>query len=171
MLQKELEALFEDMEIRIHSTLQRLPAPEGIVYACGFWLFYCDYTTLGVPCFAYNTVGNENDTKWSPAEWVVEVEDELTEALNPLYEQVSSLMADKDDQDWEALIEYQWNFYSKVCMSLNKSVKQGGGPLAHWNLIENFVIGIFEEREGDDMYDFLVKTSVGEKTAIELGIV
>ncbi|MEM8531546.1 MAG: hypothetical protein AAGF95_11930 [Chloroflexota bacterium] len=170
-MQKEVESLFGAIETRIHSTLQRLPAPEGVVYACGFWLFYCDYTVLGVPCFAYNTVGNENDTKWSPSEWIVDVADEMTEVLKPLYEQVSSLMAGKDDAAWEALIEYQWNVYSKVCISLNASVKQGRGPLAHWYLTEDFVIGIFEEQADDDMYDFLVKASVGEKAALELGIV
>ena len=126
---------------------------------------------LGVPCFAYNTAGNEKDSKWCPPEWIVDVEGQMAVTLNPLYQQVSSYMKGKNDEEWETLIEYHWDIYSEFCLSLNQSSEIDEHPLAHWNLSDDFVIGIFEEREGEEIYDFLAKASVGEKKAIDLGIV
>ena len=167
----QIEDLFSRVDARMMSTLQTMPVPEGVVYACGFWLFYCDYTTLGVPAFAYNTVGNEGEWKWSPPNWVVDVEDLMVDALQPLYTEISSFMAGKSDDDWRTLVKYQWDFYSKFCLDMNSDIEKQKGPLTWWNLTEDFVVGIFEEREGDEMYDFLVKASVGEERAQKLGIV
>jgi hypothetical protein len=54
----DFRAVFSRIGECLLLTLRELPAPDGRVYACGFWNFYCDYTTLGSPCFAYNLVGH-----------------------------------------------------------------------------------------------------------------
>ena len=169
-MDKQFEALFKRVESALKSTLQEMPAPKDVVYVCGFWLFYNDYTTLGAPAFAYNTVGNENVGKWSPPEWVVDVEDHMAEALQPLYGEITAFLAGKSDDEWNALIKYQWDFYCQFCLALNDKAKGGDGLFANWNLSDDFVVGIFDARQGDELYETLIKSSVGEAQARSLGI-
>ncbi|CAN5125304.1 hypothetical protein BH11PLA2_BH11PLA2_14210 [soil metagenome] len=166
-MKPEIESAFHQIGETIQRTLADIPAPAGKVYACGFWLFYCDYTVLGPPCFAYNTVGNEKDTKWCPPEWQVDVEDRIVEALNPIYRHVEELMKDESEESWEMLLKYQWGFYSQLCHSLTRDAQT---LLKHWQITDDFVCGIFEEREGEDVYYQLIKDSVGEEKAIQLGM-
>lgn len=77
----DFEKLFPAIGNCVKQTLADIPAPSGVVYACGFWLFYTDFTVIREPCFAYNVVGREGDAKWSPPEWAVDVEDHIVEAL------------------------------------------------------------------------------------------
>lgn len=163
----DIESAFLQIGERVKGTLHEIPAPDGTVYACGFWLFYCDYTVLAAPCFAYNIVGKEKDTKWCPPEWIVDVEDRMVEALNPLYQEVSELRKGQNDDAWESLIHYQWHFFSQLCRSITRDARL---LLSHWRLTDDFVCGIFEEREGSDAYESLVRSSIGEQAAIQLGI-
>ncbi len=162
-----IESAYTRIDDLVKQSLRELPAPEETVYACGFWLFYCDYTVLGPPCFAYNIVGNDEDIKWSPPNWHVDVQRRMVEALSPLYQELSELMQGQDDDAWESLMKYQWHFFSQLCHSITRDAKS---LLKGWHLTDDFVCGIFEEREGTDIYIQLVKESVGEQTAIRLGI-
>jgi hypothetical protein len=163
----DIESAFSQIGEILKRTLREIPAPDGTVYACGFWLFYCDYTVLGAPCFAYNIIGKEKGTKWCPPEWIVDVEDRVVEALNPLYQKVSELMKGQSDDAWESLIRYQWDFFSTLCLSITRDARS---LFSHWRLTDDFVCGIFEEREGGEVYDSLVQSSVGEQLTIRLGI-
>ena len=170
-MKSQIESIFSEIEETIFQTLRKIKAPEGLVYACSFWLFYCDSTLLGVPCFAFNIEGKEVEAKWSPPEWIVDIEDSMVEALTPAYGKVTELMENESEENWDELIEFQWGFYCKLCRKINKLVKTENNPLSHWNLSEDFVMGIFEEREEEDLYEILVKESVGEETAVKLKII
>ncbi len=158
----ELESAFKEIKLSIIDTIKKHPPERENVYSCGFWLFYCDYSMLGTPCFAYNIEGEyEDDTKWCPPEWVVDVEDSMIDALEPHYEKISELMAGKSDEAWEDLVKYQYEFYCNLCLQLNDMSNTDNSPFKNWNTTNDFVIGVFEEREGEELYDELVKLSVG----------
>jgi hypothetical protein len=163
----EIEAVFAQISLRVRDTLRTLPAPPSAVYAGAFWLFYCDYTRLGEPCFAYNEVGAGDEGKWSPPEWKVDVDDDMVKALSPLYRELETLMTGQGDDAWDQLIEYQWNFFSELCQQLTREAKV---LLGHWSLTDDFVFAILEEREGDEIYTRLVEASVGGALARRLGI-
>ena len=163
----EIESVFAQIGDCLKRTLCEIPAPEGTVYACAFWLFYLDHTVIAPPNFAYNFDGGEEDVKWSPPNWHADVVERVNEALDPLYQELSGLMKGQDDDAWGSLGEYQWHFFAQLCRSITRDPQS---LLKGWHLTDNYVCGIFEEREDGDVYTRLVKESVGEQTAIELGI-
>lgn len=166
-----LNSLFSEVKEIIIKTMKSIPAPDKSIYACGFWLFYCDYSSLGIPVFAYNSEEDlDDEDRWSPPEWDVDVEDDMIDALEDVYSRINKKMNGKSDDDWRILIQLQQKVYSDLCLSLNDSKNEDTFPLKHWNLSEEFVIGIFEERECSDLYIELIENSVGEKRAISLGI-
>jgi hypothetical protein len=158
---------FEAIGVIVKKTLTKIPPPDGVIYACGFWLFYADYTVLGVPCFAYNVVGQEKDGKWSPPEWVVGVEDRMVDALKSHYEKLSDSMKGQSDEVWEALIEFQWNYYSQLCREITGDAES---LLNHWRITDDFVCGIFEGREDEETFTRLLHRSMGEDLVERLGV-
>lgn len=168
---KEIEALFKKVEKKIYATLQNIPAPAEQIYACSFWLFYCDYSSLGTPIFAYNTVGDvDEEEKWSPPEWYMDEDEDMLEALEELYSEINTYMEDKSEEEWSHLIRYQWDFYCKLCLNLNESRNSDEFPLKHWNLSDDFIFAVLEEREGSEIFSELVVKSVGRERAEKLGI-
>ncbi len=158
---------FDAIGASVKETLAKIPAPDGVIYACGFWLFYADCTLLGTPCFAYNMVGREKDAKWAPPEWGVDVDDRMVDALQPHYERISDSMQGQSDEVWESLIEFQLSFYSQLCREITREAKS---LLGHWQLTEDFVCGIFEEREDEATFVRLLHASLGEEAVERLGI-
>ncbi len=163
----EIEAVYSQVSLRVRDTLRTLPSPPSAVYACAFWLFYCDYTRLGEPCFAYNEVGASNEDKWSPPGWKVSVDDDMVKALSPLYRELETLMTGRGKDARNQLVEYQWEFYSDLCQQLTRDAKE---LLGHWPLADDFVFAILEEREGDETYTRLAEASVGRDLARRLGL-
>lgn len=158
---------FDAIATSLKETLAKIPPPDGVVYVCGFWLFYADYTVLGTPCFGYNIVGQEKDAKWAPPEWVVDVDDRLVAALQPHYEKLSELMEGQSDEAWEALIEFQLNFYSQLCLEITRNAPL---LLRGWRITDDFVCGIFEEREDEETFLRLLHASMGKEAVERLGI-
>ena len=163
----DFERLYPVIGHCVKQTLADIPAPNGVVYACGFWLFYADFSVIGAPCFAYNIVGREDDAKWSPPEWAVDVEDRIAEALTPHYERLTELMTGQSDEMWESLIQFQWDYYSQLCLEITRDAPS---LLHHWQVADDFVCGIFEEREDDEIYSRLLRASIGEEVVERLGI-
>ena len=165
-MNSEIQTIFKDIESAIIRAVEcDVPKEQGI-YVCGFWLFYCDHQKISAPCFAYNNVPTDVEVKWSPAEWVVDIHDGVYDKLNPLYERLSDLMSGKSDEEWENLIHYQYEFYCLLCNSLNRNLS----PFKKWNTTSDFLIGIFEEREDEEIYENLVRSSIGEVRVNEIGI-
>ncbi|MFO0865606.1 MAG: hypothetical protein U0744_13305 [Gemmataceae bacterium] len=158
---------FDAIRASVKETLAKIPPPDGVVYACGFWLFYADYTVLGTPCFAYNFVGQEKDAKWSPPEWVVDVDDRMVDALKPHYERLSESMKGQSDEAWDSLIEFQLNYYSRLCIEITRDASL---LLRDWRITDDFVCGIFEEREDEETFLRLLHASMGEEVVERLGI-
>lgn len=158
-----LEVIFDAIGMSVKETLAKIPAPKGRVYACGFWLFYADYTFIGVPCFAYNVVGFETEAKWSPSEWLEDVNDLMLDTLKPYYEMLSDLMENQSDEVWDSVIEFQLKFYSQLCLDITRDAN---ALLGHWQITGDFVCGIFEEREDEETYIRLLYASMG-KVAVE----
>lgn len=163
----DFQSMFSDIGERVFRTLLEIPAPDGTVYACGFWLFYCDYTVIHAPCFAYNVVTEENDDKWCPPEWIVDVEDRMVEALKPHYQVLSDHMKGQSHEAWDSLIHFQWDFFSQLCLAITRDADS---LLSHWRRTNDFVCGIFEDREPEEIYTSLILSSVGEQVALQLGI-
>lgn len=169
-MDRNIEKLFSEIGDALVGVLKSLEIKMEI-YACGFWLFYCDYTVISPPCFAYNSSYDEKYDRWAPPEWDVDVDDTVYDVLSPIYEKLSSMMVGKTDQDWEQLIEYQREFYSELCFRLNSEVDGQDSPFKHWIKSSNFVIGIFEEREGEEIYNKLAVDSLGYEKAKELCVI
>lgn len=166
-MKKPIQLIFEEIEKSLLNSLNALEIAEDI-YSCGFWLFYCDYTVIHPPCFGYNTSYEHNEHKWNPAEWEVDVHDGVYNALSPFYEKISHAMNGAHDDDWNNLVEYQWDFYSKICYKLNSTLDSEESPLKKWPKSHDFVIGIFEQREGEEIYRKLVIDSLGYEKAKKL---
>lgn len=163
----DFEKLFPAIGNCLKQTLADIPAPKGVVYASGFWLFYADNTVIGAPCFAYNIVGQEADAKWSPPEWVVDVDDRIVTALTPHYERLTELMTAQSGEIWKSLMQFQWDYYSQLCLEITRDAPS---LLPHWQLADDFVCGIFEEREEEEIYYRLLRTSIGAEVVERLGI-
>jgi hypothetical protein len=161
--------LFQKIEVVLLDSIKALDI-DSEVYACGFWLFYCDYSVINPPSFAYNSSYKEKDERWAPPEWDVDVDDSVYDALSPIYEELSKLLDGRSDEQWEELIEFQWKFYSALCYKLNSEVSTEDSPFKNWKKSTDFVIGIFEEREGEEIYEKLVIDSLGINKAKELGV-
>ena len=163
----DFESVFARIGERLMRTLREVPAPDGTVYACGFWLFYCDYTTLGVPNLAYNILGKEEDVRWYPPDWFVDADERICKALAPLYQEINELMAGQEEDVWVSLMEHQWECYSLLCRSITRDARS---LLSHWRLTDDFVCGILDVKETDEVYTYLIESSIGKRKAIRLGI-
>lgn len=167
---KTIQIFFSTIEAKIFETIKKIPAPQGKVYVCSFWLFYCDYENIYAPCFAYNTVGGSKEDKWVPPEWLVSEEMRMMDTLEPIYDEIMEFMKGKNDEAWEKLIADQWDFYCGMCMKINTNEKLKSALFGHWNISDDFVCGIFEKREGEDIYNDLVMKSLGKDVATKLQV-
>ncbi len=178
-MKSEIQKIFNKISTEIgplvesHSALTK----NSPVYAGSFWLFYCDYTVIHPPCFALNTVdGIELDdgwsNKWSPPDWKFPSIDDVTESLMPLYLELSELLKDQSDDIWEEVIDYNFRLYCNLCRKLTINARGNFGEYSQWNKTEDFLFLIIEEREGEEMYNQLLKDSVESRTLKKLdGIV
>lgn len=170
-MDKQIEEIFAEVESVVVEAIKAVRVSAKELYVCGFWLFYCDYTVISPPCFGYNTTYKENDDRWAPPEWDVDIDNDVFGALEPIYERLASAMIGKSDEEWVELIEYQWDIYSRLCFKLNTEIGDENSPFKQWNKSNDFLIGIFEEREGEEMYNKLAIASVGLSKAKELSII
>ncbi|WLQ16756.1 hypothetical protein O5O45_12590 [Hahella aquimaris] len=162
-----IDQIFEEIDRKIVETIEDIEPNIGEIYVAGFWLFYCDYTVLSRPCFSYNSENTDEQTRWSPPDWTVDIDDIMDQALAPLYEKITALMENCSEKEWDTLLDFQFEFYCNLCQKLNNDLM----PFKKWSTTKNFVIGIFEERESEDVYHSLIKNSIGHGKAIELGII
>lgn len=169
-MDQDIEKIFAEIEDAFVGALRTIEIKTEI-YACGLWLFYCDYTVISPPCFGYNSSYDEKYDRWAPPEWDVDVDDSVYDVLAPIYEKLSKLMEGKPDGAWEKLIEYQWKFYSELCNKLNSEIDSLDSPFRTWPRSNDFVIGIFEEREGEEVYNELAIGSLGYEKAKELCVI
>ncbi|MDA7747408.1 hypothetical protein N8878_08805 [Psychromonas sp.] len=162
---------FTKIEKAIINSISTLKPSVEEAYVSGFWLFYCDHTSINPPCFALNTNYSDDEEKWSPPEWDIDVIDEVYDALAPIYKELSEYMSSKSDDEWEELVEYQFKFYSELCLQYNESMSSEESPFNSWHKSNDFVIGIFEEREDEETYKELIISSIGSKKASALNII
>ncbi|KZZ13933.1 hypothetical protein A3765_14120 [Oleiphilus sp. HI0130] len=169
-MDSKIQSIFKEIESVILESIATVHPKQDEVYACSFWLFYCDYEQINPPCFAYNNEPEQAETRWSPPEWAIDIQDDVYEKLNPLYERLTAQMAGKSDEEWEELIQYQYEFYCSLCKSLNSGLGSSSSPFKNWKTTPDFLVGIFEEREDEEIYELLVKSSVGEAVAAKIGV-
>jgi hypothetical protein len=143
--------------------------PNEQFYAAAFWLLYVDYTMFGTPCFAMNseahlaaTGGDEPEvlTRWSPPNWQFDVLSEAVEKMAPHYEALSQSLAEQPETVWDIAIEEHKDRLSRVCRSLTERARSHSAPFASIELPPDFVVGIFDEREGEPEFSRLVRASV-----------
>ncbi|SFM13446.1 hypothetical protein [Marinobacter zhejiangensis] len=170
-MDSKVRDVFSEIEEVLIQAIRDIPVPPETLYACGFWLFYCDYSTISPPCFGYNSEYGEEDERWAPPEWDVEEEENVFEALEPAYEKLMGLMEGRSNEAWAQLVEFQWRFYTDFCARLNASMNSPSSPFAGWSKTDDFVVGVFEEREGEEIYNRLAIDSVGRDSAVKLSIV
>lgn len=146
-------------------------SPDAGYYAAGFWLFYLDYTLFGVPCLALNTEKNlaESDPtcRWCPPEWLVDVHP-CFETVQPLYTELSGLLAGESDEVWDIAIEQHYDAMCGLCRKLTKEYHSPDGAFGAIPKNPQFVFGIFEERQGDEVYEALVNASIESDRRVEL---
>lgn len=174
ILQQIESRWFDSAATAIVSHASRFPAER--FYAGAFWLCYVDYTLFGTPCFALNTESYlardggdaEDSTRWSPPNWRFDVLDEPVEAMSPSYDKLSRSLADQDDTRWEAAIEEHFQALARVCRRLTHHARSRTGPFSEVDLPADFVVGIFEEREGDPTFSRLVRASIEPEILLTL---
>jgi hypothetical protein len=138
--------------------------PAERFYAAGFWLFYVDYTVVGVPCVAMNTeahVAVHSETpsvRWTPPNWQFDVINPAIRAMQPLYDALSLALEGKDDPIWDDLVEAHYAAMARVCRRVTELIHSGCGEFAGLPVTKDFVVGIFEERDGE--YERLVRASI-----------
>lgn len=140
--------------------------PSERFYAGAFWLCYVDYTKFGTPCFAMNTesyfteCGAESASRWSPPTWQFDILDGAVEAMSPLYDTLSQSLAGHDSAVWDATIEEHSQVLARVSRRLTRDARSRSGPFVQIGLPDDFVVGIFDEREGEPTFSRLVRASI-----------
>ncbi len=167
----EIQELFEGVQIEVLKAIKTIDPIHQDIYASGFWFFYCDYEAIYAPSFGYNSFFDDEDCQWSPPNWEVDINDEIYEALNPIYEKISEALKGKSDEIWEEVIEYNFSLFVGICKNLNTNITDTESPFSHWSKTSDFVVGIFEERESEELYTKLVIQSVGQQKAKDLQII
>ena len=138
--------------------------PDERFYAGAFWLCYVDYTMFGVPCFALNTeahlqaegVEGDDGSRWSPPNWAYDLIDNAIEPMRPHYEALTRDLEGQSDEVWDAACEAHFQLLARVCREATTAIHQSPSP----GITEDFVIGIFEEREGEPLFSQLVRASI-----------
>ena len=138
--------------------------PNDVFYAASFWLCYVDYTIFGTPCFALNTertIEQEgDDLRWSPADWQFSCTDSTVEAMQPLYEMLSDELSGRAESEWDLAIEEHFSVLARVCRRITTEARSRRGVFADTVLHPDFVVGIFEYREGDPLFTQLIRASI-----------
>ena len=140
--------------------------PSERFYAGAFWLCYVDYTKFGTPCFAMNTeshlteCGAESSSRWSPPNCQFDILDGAVEAMSPLYDALSRSLAGQDSAVWDAAIEEHSQVLARVSRRLTHHARSRTGPFVPADLPANFVVGVFDEREGEPTFSRLVRASI-----------
>jgi hypothetical protein len=142
--------------------------PSERFYAGAFWLCYVDYTMFGVPCFAMNTeahvTANGGNTaegiRWSPPNWRFDVIDTAVARMQPHYQALSRDLDGKDDSIWDATIDEHFRALARVSRQATEIVHQSRARGMSGDISDDFVIGIFEEREGEPLFSQLVRDSI-----------
>lgn len=169
-----IESLLKDIEIKWEDVATRTVAntvtahPGDTFYGAGFWSFYADYTIIGAPCFAMNTEAHlaadpySDSNRWIPPNWkfanILGADHELV----PLYQQVSEALSADDEDRWQQVIEEHKQLIARVCRRVTAAIHARRGAFAVVTLPASFVVGIFEEQDGDDEYDRLARLSIDE---------
>jgi hypothetical protein len=151
--------------------------PHEQFYAAGFWLCYVDYTMFAGPVFAMNTESHlaancgdwpEGYTRWSPPNWRFDVLRGAIEAMSPYYDALTASLAGQETAIWDGAIEAHWQTLARVSRLLTHAVRSGAAPFAGSSLPSSFVVGIFEEREGEPVFSRLVRESIDPEILITL---
>lgn len=141
--------------------ISHVSTSDAPVYGCAFWMLYCDYSVLGVPCFAINDEDHESAQdqyqRWAPPEWRIDVHDVVGE-MQELYSKLSNGMKGKSDEDWEEMMEAHYGIMCSVSLQLTEKYHQS--DLSTKN--SGFIVCILEEREGDEIFEALLKNSTSE---------
>ena len=145
-------------------------------YAAGFWMFYADFTVLDPPNLSMNSesylaadkYGDSN--RWIPPNLQYDVIQSATDAMYPRYEQPSKELAGGDEDVWEQTMDEHKQEIARVCRRVTADARAGQGEFAGVSVVPNFVLGIFEEQDGEFEYDRLVELSIGREAAADLGI-
>jgi hypothetical protein len=112
-------------------------------------------------------VGQEKDVKWYPPDWAVDADGRMTAALTPFYQEINELMDGQDDDVWNEMMDYQHEFFSRLCLSITRDARS---LLSHWLLTDDFVCGILDVKETGEVYVSLIQSSIGKRAAKRLGI-
>lgn len=138
-------------------------------YAAAFWLFYCDYTTMGAPALAMNAesaiaLHQTNDdawsTRWAPAEWRWPVLDEACDAMQPHYTRLSDAMAAAPHSAWDELITAHDRMIARVAKALSGQLHSRTGELGHSKLPPNFVVAVIDDQRESPDFEDLLRSSV-----------
>ena len=149
-------------------------SPDDRFYGAGFWCFYADYTVLGTPCFAMNTEANLADdsdsNRWLPPNWRFDNISQAADAMDAVYQHLGEALDGQSDETWKETIEAHKQAIARVCHKLTAAANSDSGPLAGLAVSTPFVVGIFEEQDGDEEYDRLALLSVEESLIEEVEI-
>lgn len=148
--------------------------PDERFYAGAFWLCYVDYTMFGTPAFAMNSESyladceDDDSTMWSPPNWQFDVLDEAHEAMSPLYDALSQSLSGQNDDVWDTTIKEHWEVLARVSKRLTQDARSRTGLFSQTDLPSDFVVGIFDEREGEPMFSKLVRASIAPEILANL---
>ena len=165
----EILKLFNQIEIDAESYIEAISdiTMNSPVYAAAFWLFYCDKNVIHPPALAINSLeGLTSDSdelgsnKWSPPDWKYPDDGSFTEALMPLYLEISKLLKGADDDAWEEVIRLNDHLYCRLSKLVTTRAHSKTGKFSGWNITEDFVTLAMEESAGPEFYNWLIKASV-----------
>ena len=147
---------------------QAMSSPDEEFYAAAFWLCYVDYTLFGTPCFAMSTESHcavsvaewGEGVRWSPPNWQYDVIDQAIQTMAPHYRTLSKSLAGEPEFVWDEAIEEHWKLLARVCRRLTHEARHREGYFSRLVLPDDFVVGIFEEREGEPIFSQLVHASI-----------
>lgn len=147
--------------------------PAEQFYAAGFWHFYFDGMQFGVPFFGLNMeshyhASRKEGVRWTPSEWQYGYLSQATEILDPLYDELPSLLDNESEEIGDQICDAHLETMAKVCMTLTERIHRGDGAFATIQLPTDFVVGIFDEHQGDEGYIELIRKSIASERLAKL---
>jgi len=147
----------------IVSTIRKHPGVS--FFAAGFHTFYSDYAEFGG--FRLGLGAEETPRRWSGCEWGASDWGDICDF--PSYNTLASALEDQADEIWDQAQRQHEEQLSDVCRRLTSDARNGTGAFAECRQ-DSFLVGIFNDLEGNEQFDRLVEMSVDGNDIERFGI-
>jgi len=150
--------------------------PQERIYAAAFHIFCADDLQILPPALAANAesavILNKNgftwSTRWAPPGWRWDVLETASDAMRPLYAELSQRFYSASVTAWEKALTLHDDTMARVARKLTAAVRNRHGEFQEVDAPRDFVVAILEGQRRTGEYNRLVRASVDPAILREL---